>query len=264
MRDLRVGSLLVMAGVEPPRLVGIFTERDLLRRIEEIHRGEYWEKPVALLMSKPVKTLSILELDRAPELMLKHGIRHVPIVYTDADDREHIAGVISARDVLAALWRSRGEAGVVESPRSPPRIGLVSRDPLAKRILVPLLEQRGRSQVLQLEPDSFDNAPPAVSLVVLDLDRFGQEEWTRVLQGAIRWSRRSAPAGQSLGGILLLFDPALHAPRTAELIRKLGKSESIAVFAKPLNVIELFQRMAAEIANSPQSRKPADRIQSSS
>ena len=70
MRDHGVGSLLVMSYSNPHLLEGIFTERDLLKWIDELQDGGHWDKPVAHIMSKPVKTIALEELDR---LKQQHG-----------------------------------------------------------------------------------------------------------------------------------------------------------------------------------------------
>ncbi|MFN7685462.1 MAG: CBS domain-containing protein [Oligoflexia bacterium] len=49
MRSRDVGSLLVMSTSRPDELVGIFTERDLLKWVDKIQQGGHWEKPVALV-----------------------------------------------------------------------------------------------------------------------------------------------------------------------------------------------------------------------
>ena len=41
MRDNKVGSLLVVREIKPHDLVGVFTERDLLNKIDEIQHGGY-------------------------------------------------------------------------------------------------------------------------------------------------------------------------------------------------------------------------------
>ena len=106
MRDRSVGSLLIMSHQDPGQLVGIFTERDLLKWVDEIQHGGHWEKPVAHLMSKPVVTLPISRFDEAAALMIEKRFRHLPIIYDDPANRGQIAGVISMRDLVPVLSRA--------------------------------------------------------------------------------------------------------------------------------------------------------------
>ena len=77
MRDHHVGSVLVVRGSTPYDLIGIFTERDLVNRIDEIEHGGYWSKPVSTVDGRPAITLSIYEIDKASETMLRCGIEHI-------------------------------------------------------------------------------------------------------------------------------------------------------------------------------------------
>src|SRR5205814_89186 len=92
----RVGSLVV---VEDGRVVGMFTERDVLRRVVGERRD-----PEASLVSE-VMTSSIVcctpdtSVDEARGVMRDRRIRHLPVI--DADGR--LLGLISIGDLNAHL-----------------------------------------------------------------------------------------------------------------------------------------------------------------
>ena len=94
MLDAGIGSVAVCDG---PRLVGILTERDILRlagrraRLDELRVRE--AMTTALVTVAPGD--DILGVAR---LMREHNIRHVPVVYG-----ENLLGVVAIRDVLDAL-----------------------------------------------------------------------------------------------------------------------------------------------------------------
>src|SRR5262245_32351148 len=76
MRRERVGCLLV---VEQGALVGIFTERDLLKKI--LARGEPLTVPLSSVMTAPPVSVNVLDSVRtAVERMQTGGYRHVPVV----------------------------------------------------------------------------------------------------------------------------------------------------------------------------------------
>jgi CBS domain-containing protein len=87
----RVGAAAVM---EAGRLVGIVTERDLMRTVAD---GVDPGRAVASERMTPnPRTIGHDEpATRAAELMLELGVRHLPVVQDEA-----IVGVISARDLL--------------------------------------------------------------------------------------------------------------------------------------------------------------------
>jgi len=94
MLEAGIGSVAVCEG---PRLVGILTERDVLRlagrgaRMDELKVGH-------------VMTTQLVTVDPADDvlgvarLMSEHRVRHVPVVHG-----EHLLGVVAMRDVLDAL-----------------------------------------------------------------------------------------------------------------------------------------------------------------
>jgi len=91
MRDHGVGSLAV---IDDDRLVGILTERDVLRAVAENRPSNV--TPVSALMTRlPVVISPGTDTATAARLMVEHDIRHLPVV---ADQK--VIGMISARDLL--------------------------------------------------------------------------------------------------------------------------------------------------------------------
>lgn len=94
MNEHGIGSLLV---TDDRRLVGIFTERDVLRRVVAESRSPD-ETPVAEVMTRDVLCCGpATGIDEVAELMRRRRVRHVPVV--DADDA--VVGLVSIGDVNA-------------------------------------------------------------------------------------------------------------------------------------------------------------------
>ena len=94
MHENGVGSVLVVDG---GRLLGIITERDLVRVVAE---GVDLDGPVGEYMTRnPVTLREDDDLHKAVELMVELGVRHLPVV----DDKGSPLGVISIRDVVRRL-----------------------------------------------------------------------------------------------------------------------------------------------------------------
>jgi len=94
MRAHNVGSVLILNGDE---LVGIFTERDLVRAFDE---GAKPEDLVSDFMTRnPIVVNPEESLESALQKMLAHGIRHLPVVSPEG----RVLGVVSLRDVVEAL-----------------------------------------------------------------------------------------------------------------------------------------------------------------
>lgn len=95
MRAWSVGCLLV---TEQGRVVGIFTERDLLTRV--LAPGKRLDAPIRLHMTAPPVTVSPKDPVRtAIRRMQKGGYRHLPVV----DESDRPVGVLSARRVVHYL-----------------------------------------------------------------------------------------------------------------------------------------------------------------
>ena len=100
MLEENVGSVAVC---EEGRLVGIFTERDLLRQSGE--GRDFLDLQVGDVMTRqPVTVPADTDVLEAARIMSERQIRHLPIV-----EGENLLGVVGIRDVLRALverlWR---------------------------------------------------------------------------------------------------------------------------------------------------------------
>jgi CBS domain-containing protein len=94
MNEHSIGSLLVTSG---ERLVGIFTERDVLRRV--VAEGRSPETThVSDVMTREVACCSPdTPIEDVAHLMRRRRIRHLPVV----DDDESIVGIVSIGDINA-------------------------------------------------------------------------------------------------------------------------------------------------------------------
>ena len=96
MLDRRVGAVAVVD--EDRRVAGIFTERDVLRRVVLSGRA-----PAEILVREVMTTpVEMATLDTTPgqalATMIEYHYRHLPIV----DDDGRLLGMLSIRDVLQA------------------------------------------------------------------------------------------------------------------------------------------------------------------
>jgi CBS domain-containing protein len=95
---LQVSSLLV---VEGDRLVGIFTERDVLEKVAERY-SELADVPVRDVMTKdPIVVYEGDSVGTALAAIAAGGYRHVPVLNLDGQ----VLGVLSPRRVLGFLER---------------------------------------------------------------------------------------------------------------------------------------------------------------
>jgi CBS domain-containing protein len=99
MADADISAILVTEG---DKIVGIFTERDYLRKV--VLQGLSSDTTqVKELMTKEMYTVTTdTSVDQCTALMMKHNIRHLPIV-----DDNQLVGVVSMRDVIKTALSDR-------------------------------------------------------------------------------------------------------------------------------------------------------------
>jgi CBS domain-containing protein len=89
----RIGSAVVSQG---PVVAGIFTERDVLRAAGS--GADLKESPVSRWMTSDPETAGPdLDSERAIEIMVAGGFRHLPVMEGDT-----LVGIVSLRDVFSA------------------------------------------------------------------------------------------------------------------------------------------------------------------
>ncbi len=99
MNDAGIGGLVVIDGAS---IVGIFTERDILRRVVATERNSAIT-PVSEVMTTDVVTCSPdAPIDSCMGLMTAKRIRHMPVVGDHG-----MCGIITSGDLLAAQVREQ-------------------------------------------------------------------------------------------------------------------------------------------------------------
>jgi CBS domain-containing protein len=94
MKTRNIGAVVVV-GEDGTRMVGMISERDIVRHLIE-HGAPLLSLPVAKLMTTQVVTC--VPADRVTAVMARmtrHRVRHLPVV-----DQDRLAGIISIGDVV--------------------------------------------------------------------------------------------------------------------------------------------------------------------
>jgi len=97
MASHNVGSVPVVD--EGGRLVGIFTERDLVRLVAKYGKSALDMRLGEVMTRNPVTASPDEPLPELAHKMIEHGFRHIPVV----DSEGRLLGVVSIRRVLRHL-----------------------------------------------------------------------------------------------------------------------------------------------------------------
>ncbi len=98
MAHANVGSVIIRDSAE---VLGIFTERDLLRRVVAC-RKDPSSVPLREVMSSPVKSCRLSDdVQDCADMLTRSHIRHLAVI-----EEGELVGLIGLRDMLAAQLRS--------------------------------------------------------------------------------------------------------------------------------------------------------------
>ncbi len=87
-----VGALLVMADEHP---VGIFTERDVLRRVVDVDRDPELTKVVEVMTPDPLTVPPSMPVEEAMAEMTRRRFRHLPVI-----EGPDVIGLVSSGDIM--------------------------------------------------------------------------------------------------------------------------------------------------------------------
>ena len=99
MADRGIGTVPV---IENDRLVGIFSERDLLQRVAATGRDFDSTRLAEVMTAQPVTVDASIAVVKALEVMQDGGYRHLPVMREGQP-----LGMVSMRDIPAEYWIMR-------------------------------------------------------------------------------------------------------------------------------------------------------------
>ncbi len=92
MVERNIGAVPVL---DRGNLVGIFSERDIMKRVLAEGRDAHKTKVADVMTAKPLVVTADESIENCMVLMKQHGFRHLPIL-----DGTRLAGLLSLRDLL--------------------------------------------------------------------------------------------------------------------------------------------------------------------
>ncbi|MEM1943206.1 MAG: CBS domain-containing protein [Candidatus Caldarchaeum sp.] len=95
MAEQNIGFLVVVEGND---IVGVFSERDVIRSLAEEKNLD--KKVKEITRTDIIKLRSDKTIEDAAQVMGKHRIRHIVVV----DENDKLEGVVSVRDILQELY----------------------------------------------------------------------------------------------------------------------------------------------------------------
>jgi CBS domain-containing protein len=92
MAELNIGAICV---VDHDELCGVFSERDLLKRVVVPRLATEKTRVGVVMTTDPVTVKASASMEEAMELMRRHNVRHLPVM-----DDGYLTGFLSLRDLM--------------------------------------------------------------------------------------------------------------------------------------------------------------------
>ena len=94
MNEHKIGCLVVLDG---GRVVGMFSERDILRRVVAERRDPATAIVAQVMTTEVLCCRLTTKLDETRSVMMTRRVRHLPVL----DDEDHLCGLVSIGDLNA-------------------------------------------------------------------------------------------------------------------------------------------------------------------
>lgn len=249
LRAKGLGALIVMSDDGREEIVGVFTERDLVKNIELIHRGAFWETPVRTVMTSVVRTVSVEELHLAPRMMAQFNIRHLPVVVQEKG-RRRVVGVLSMRDLFRITMEAVNyDLGKVLFPPEQPQrqrprklVGVFSTDPAIQAVV----DQGARncphfvvkSAVFREGLASLREYFEMFDVLFVDIDGVPETQILQLLAQA---------RGLKAHRLYVAFSPTLLSSAVRLRLHEEVEKKSILTLSKPIALGLLMEKFLREI-----------------
>lgn len=227
---------------------GIFTDRDLLMKFDEIVENQNLSEPVFKVMSTPVRALPIDLIHTAIEFMHINKIRHVPIVNNrDPLSEANISGIITVNQVIDPLAKGSKLRDVFAStvPASKRKLlGVVSPDGIFFNTLEELMAFAPKYRVHRIwmkdlrTEASIKRCAELCDAILIDVDEYSSKEWPKTL--------RIFNEHPDLETVIVVYNPDLHTARVVETFERIKSVGWLHVFAKPIDISALISELNNE------------------
>lgn len=246
-----VGSVLVASLQD--EILGIVTERDVLKHWKSLSKEGFSRQPVTKIMTQPVFCLLSHELHKAVLVMLERKIRHIPILGA----KKALIGVMSIRDVLQNYH-------LYSLPQNQiPSLNPIDPKPSTKRIPINLVSPTSGLETIlnelfgsQLEfnvksdAQEFINSKDFTDLqtepVFVDVDGVPKLAWQNMVKALIA----GLPAKQPR--LFIFMSPNSHAQEEIDSLRAVSTKLHWHVYTRPVPIAALVNDLAALKLPKPQ------------
>ncbi len=244
MRDRNIGAILIVSDDAREELIGIFTERDLLKSVPLLAGGNFFQKPIRTVMTKNPITISPEQLGEADTIMVKKGLRHLPIAIQSPENNSQLVGLVSMRDLFKSMVSEQTEQKlrilfpVAKKGKSlvQKQFGLLSRDASLGKFfdesfshLSNVVQRKIPHKIFQSRAAGDFAGLHKFDFLVFDIDEVEAKIWAPSLKKILTEDK--------IPPIFLVFTPEKHEEKELLVLQKLDESKKLHLFAKPIDLV---------------------------
>jgi len=221
-------------------IIGMVTEKDFLKNLESLVNQDLTETTIRMIMSHPVKTLTVDMLHLAPEFMLENGFRRVPIMSRKNTTKiSDLVGIITEKSILQAIVRNRGLDGVFArfSYESKKILGILSGDGEISFELDKIFESSDFVSTHRLRYTKLQTsreiawASGLCDAIVMDIDNAPMKSWTTIV--------KAFNEHPEMETVFVAYTPSLHSEDIVNLMRGLKGKSIFHIYEKPLDIVTM-------------------------
>ncbi len=251
MKDANTGSVLVLGDNAESLLIGIFTERDLLKKIHLIRDGNHWSRPIRTVMTSPVISIHPSEIEHAHQILISNQIRQVPVIDPENKGEKQVIGMITMKDLFLDAWGQSDLAQIGSEiqkykPRDQSRFKccIISKDVFFIKLIGDFAGQVLGIKSKILKPDAGLTAN--LDVLFLDVDDFPPDAWPVYVKGISR--------NKNLKFVILAMNPRQYAQTTLSTLQLLEKTKKFWIYRKPVDTYQLFAQLQKFFTLSEQKK----------
>ncbi len=183
MIDKKISSVLVED--DKGMIVGIITERDIVRKFTLLDLEDKLKRTVATIMTRPVEFVQVKDAHKQiVKLHLEKRVRHFPVLLAKEPKKENLVGIVSITDVARNyMLEEQNKAKVKSGPASSaesdsaagakPILGVMASNRNLVNTYIEIFKGLGISAEEVVDLHKFAAAPDAEKrTLILDLDGF--------------------------------------------------------------------------------------------
>ena len=231
-------SSYVLLTNDRDEISGIFTDRDILKKFSIVSNKENLKHGIHTVMNKPVRVLMLNEIHKSAEMMIKHNIRHIPIIsHNRESDYNELVGIITADALFknfAALQPLFNLLPNLKDPTQTHSIGVISPNGSLFCMLKDIFSANPNMNVHRLwygemqTEAAIESTIKTCEHIYMDIDDLPLRSWTQILR---LFNNHSHIKHTSI-----FYSVKKQSESVTKTIQELQIAGLIKVYLKPINL----------------------------